>query len=155
MKPKVSPRTLARFQRAAAQYGGKVIRAEWEPLGVHMVFDGPMGGWTVDLAFPGRHQPIRETAIGYNVKETIGDICYHGIHAQRELKRPDTTVPKNEEEWTALAKRLYSDAIFLRAMEEEAVAVKKGDNKGAWRIINILRGQDAQRLAEAMKKAVI
>ncbi len=85
-KKPVSPRTLARFQRAAAQYGGKVLRAEWEPLGIHMVFDGQDGGWKVKLRF-GDESNYTIMAVGRNVEDAIEDIKHLGNETLRYAQR--------------------------------------------------------------------
>lgn len=149
---KVSPKTLARFQRVAARYDAKVVRAEFEPLGIHMVFDGPTGGWTVEVVFPARHKPFKQTCIGYNIKETIGDIQNRGDEAMRWLKRPYLTIPTTTEQWHQLARTLYRDTVSLMALEERATALKDGDKKGAWEIVKILRERDANRLEQAKKE---
>lgn len=154
-KKRVSLRTLGRFRRAAAQYGGKVLRADFEPLGVHMVFEGPTGGWTVKVSFPGRKVPYIAHCIGYNVNETIEDIRYHGEDSRKYLKRPDLTIPKDEVSWKALATCLYQDTVDLMTAQACATALKDGDNKGAWEIIKTLRGQDVARMEKGLKEAVV
>lgn len=79
---KASPRTLARFQKAAAKFGGKVLRAEWEPLGIHLIFDGPIGGWLIKVRF-GNHTA---SCIGRNVENAIEDIEYWGGQFEERLR---------------------------------------------------------------------
>lgn len=151
---KASSRTLARFQKAAAKFGGKVLRAEWEPIGPCMVFDGPTGGWDVVLSFPGRKEPYKAGAIGYNIEEVVQDIEYQGIQSREWLKRPDLTIPKATERWTQLATTLYQDVRVLMELEARATNLRDGDSKGAWELVQTLRDSDKKRLEEAQKNAV-
>jgi hypothetical protein len=78
----ISPKTLARFQRAAIKYDGKIVHAQWEPLRTHKAFTGKIGGWRVKVKF-GEYTIY---ATGYSIVDVISDIEDHG-RAERQGRK--------------------------------------------------------------------
>lgn len=84
-----SARTLARFQKAAAEFDGAIVRAEWEPTFNHRrCFDGPEGGWMVKVAWPitwtfPSGQTHRDVAVGLSVDAVLQSIRWLGKDHKR------------------------------------------------------------------------